>query len=167
MTVFCFCLHCTGSQPLWNLVLKTSFTLTIYLIQVGIKFLVFQDNRIHGGYENVPTIDIHMTQINFEKDWQKFLVEYVVPITEKMFPGYYTKVRASLTHTCEMFQRNSRISFHVRSVKDVLSFTVRRTLWTHSQLIYVTCSWHFGVACTDSFFSFFLKKSVVRTYESL
>uniref|UniRef100_A0A669CFK2 Procollagen-lysine,2-oxoglutarate 5-dioxygenase 1 n=1 Tax=Oreochromis niloticus TaxID=8128 RepID=A0A669CFK2_ORENI len=52
------------------------------------------DNRIHGGYENVPTIDIHMTQINFEKDWQKFLVEYVVPITEKMFPGYYTKVRA-------------------------------------------------------------------------
>uniref|UniRef100_A0A669F797 Procollagen-lysine,2-oxoglutarate 5-dioxygenase 1 n=1 Tax=Oreochromis niloticus TaxID=8128 RepID=A0A669F797_ORENI len=63
------------------------------------------DNRIHGGYENVPTIDIHMTQINFEKDWQKFLVEYVVPITEKMFPGYYTKVRASLTHTCEIVVR--------------------------------------------------------------
>uniref|UniRef100_A0AAX7SR57 PLOD1-3-like GT domain-containing protein n=1 Tax=Astatotilapia calliptera TaxID=8154 RepID=A0AAX7SR57_ASTCA len=49
------------------------------------------DNRITGGYENVPTIDIHMIQINFEKEWQKFLVEYVVPITEKMFPGYYTK----------------------------------------------------------------------------
>lgn len=54
------------------------------------------DNRIHGGYENVPTIDIHMTQINFEKEWQKFLVEYVVPITEKMFPGYYTKAHFEL-----------------------------------------------------------------------
>uniref|UniRef100_A0A3Q0RD25 Procollagen-lysine,2-oxoglutarate 5-dioxygenase 1 n=1 Tax=Amphilophus citrinellus TaxID=61819 RepID=A0A3Q0RD25_AMPCI len=49
------------------------------------------DTRIQGGYENVPTIDIHMNQVNFEKEWQKFLVEYVVPITEKMFPGYYTK----------------------------------------------------------------------------
>uniref|UniRef100_A0A8D3CPC8 Procollagen-lysine,2-oxoglutarate 5-dioxygenase 1 n=1 Tax=Scophthalmus maximus TaxID=52904 RepID=A0A8D3CPC8_SCOMX len=49
------------------------------------------DNRIQGGYENVPTIDIHMNQINFEKEWHKFLVEYIAPITEKMYPGYYTK----------------------------------------------------------------------------
>lgn len=54
------------------------------------------DNRITGGYENVPTIDIHMIQINFEKEWQKFLVEYAVPITEKMFPGYYTKAHFEL-----------------------------------------------------------------------
>ncbi|XP_028663295.2 procollagen-lysine,2-oxoglutarate 5-dioxygenase 1 isoform X2 [Erpetoichthys calabaricus] len=49
------------------------------------------DTRIQGGYENVPTIDIHMNQINFEKEWHKFLLEYVAPVTEKMFPGYYTK----------------------------------------------------------------------------
>ncbi|KAM9343000.1 procollagen-lysine,2-oxoglutarate 5-dioxygenase 1 isoform 1-T1 [Pholidichthys leucotaenia] len=49
------------------------------------------DHRIQGGYENVPTIDIHMNQVNFEKEWQKFLVEYVAPITEQMYPGYYTK----------------------------------------------------------------------------
>ncbi|KPP69487.1 procollagen lysine 2-oxoglutarate 5-dioxygenase 1-like, partial [Scleropages formosus] len=49
------------------------------------------DNRIQGGYENVPTIDIHMNQIDFDKDWQKFLLDYVAPITEKMFPGYYTQ----------------------------------------------------------------------------
>ncbi|XP_034392635.1 procollagen-lysine,2-oxoglutarate 5-dioxygenase 1 isoform X6 [Cyclopterus lumpus] len=49
------------------------------------------DARIQGGYENVPTIDIHMNQINFEKEWQKFLLEYIAPITEKMYPGYYTK----------------------------------------------------------------------------
>uniref|UniRef100_A0A8C5NFI4 Procollagen-lysine,2-oxoglutarate 5-dioxygenase 1 n=1 Tax=Gouania willdenowi TaxID=441366 RepID=A0A8C5NFI4_GOUWI len=54
------------------------------------------DKRIQGGYENVPTIDIHMNQINYEKEWQKFLVEYVAPITEKMYPGYYTKCSTPL-----------------------------------------------------------------------
>ncbi|XP_061591588.1 procollagen-lysine,2-oxoglutarate 5-dioxygenase 1 isoform X2 [Cololabis saira] len=49
------------------------------------------DQRIQGGYENVPTIDIHMNQVNFEKEWQKFLVEFIAPITERMYPGYYTK----------------------------------------------------------------------------
>ncbi|XP_038164916.1 procollagen-lysine,2-oxoglutarate 5-dioxygenase 1 [Cyprinodon tularosa] len=54
------------------------------------------DTRIQGGYENVPTIDIHMNQVNFEKEWHKFLMEYVAPITEKMFPGYYTKAQFDL-----------------------------------------------------------------------
>lgn len=52
----------------------------------------FQDNRIQGGYENVPTIDIHMNQISFEREWHKFLVEYIAPVTEKLYPGYYTRV---------------------------------------------------------------------------
>uniref|UniRef100_A0A3Q4BE91 Procollagen-lysine,2-oxoglutarate 5-dioxygenase 1 n=1 Tax=Mola mola TaxID=94237 RepID=A0A3Q4BE91_MOLML len=54
------------------------------------------DTRIQGGYENVPTIDIHMNQVNFEKEWHKFLLEYVAPITEKMYPGYYTKAQFDL-----------------------------------------------------------------------
>ncbi|XP_071331207.1 procollagen-lysine,2-oxoglutarate 5-dioxygenase 1 isoform X2 [Trachinotus anak] len=54
------------------------------------------DTRIQGGYENVPTIDIHMNQINFEKNWHKFLLEYIAPITEKMYPGYYTKCATPL-----------------------------------------------------------------------
>ncbi|XP_037540494.1 procollagen-lysine,2-oxoglutarate 5-dioxygenase 1 [Nematolebias whitei] len=49
------------------------------------------DTRITGGYENVPTIDIHMNQVHFEKEWRKFLIEYIAPITEKMFPGYHTQ----------------------------------------------------------------------------
>uniref|UniRef100_A0A672JHV7 Procollagen-lysine,2-oxoglutarate 5-dioxygenase 1 n=1 Tax=Salarias fasciatus TaxID=181472 RepID=A0A672JHV7_SALFA len=49
------------------------------------------DKRIQGGYENVPTIDIHMNQISFDKEWRKLLMEYVAPITEKMYPGYYTQ----------------------------------------------------------------------------
>lgn len=56
-----------------------------------------QDPRIQGGYENVPTIDIHMNQVDFEKEWHQFLMEYIAPITEKMYPGYYTKV-LTLTH---------------------------------------------------------------------
>jgi len=54
-----------------------------------------QDTRIQGGYENVPTIDIHMKQIGFEAEWQRFLLDYVAPVTEKMYPGYYTKVSSS------------------------------------------------------------------------
>ncbi|MGH0168936.1 UNVERIFIED_CONTAM: hypothetical protein FKN15_075690 [Acipenser sinensis] len=55
-----------------------------------------KDTRIQGGYENVPTIDIHMNQVELEKQWQKFLLEYIAPITEKMYPGYYTKCTSYL-----------------------------------------------------------------------
>eukprot|EP00062_Callorhinchus_milii_P012786 gi/632960169/ref/XP_007896041.1/ PREDICTED: procollagen-lysine,2-oxoglutarate 5-dioxygenase 1 isoform X2 [Callorhinchus milii] len=55
-----------------------------------------RDARIQGGYENVPTIDIHMNQIGFEKEWQKFLQEYVATLTEKIYPGYYTKAYSFL-----------------------------------------------------------------------
>lgn len=55
-----------------------------------------KDQRIQGGYENVPTIDIHMNQVGYEKEWHKLLLDYVAPITEKMFPGYYTKAHFDL-----------------------------------------------------------------------
>ncbi|XP_042333915.1 procollagen-lysine,2-oxoglutarate 5-dioxygenase 1 isoform X2 [Sceloporus undulatus] len=54
------------------------------------------DTRILGGYENVPTIDIHMNQINFEREWYKFLLDYIAPITEKLYPGYYTRTQFEL-----------------------------------------------------------------------
>lgn len=54
------------------------------------------DKRIQGGYENVPTVDIHMNQINYEREWHKFLLDYIAPITEKMYPGYYTKAQFDL-----------------------------------------------------------------------
>ncbi|XP_033839766.1 multifunctional procollagen lysine hydroxylase and glycosyltransferase LH3 isoform X1 [Periophthalmus magnuspinnatus] len=53
-----------------------------------------KDERLAGGYENVPTVDIHMNQIDFEKEWLKFLKEYIVPVTEKLYPGYYPKAQA-------------------------------------------------------------------------
>lgn len=33
-----------------------------------------------------------MNQITFEREWHKFLVEYIAPMTEKLYPGYYTRV---------------------------------------------------------------------------
>ncbi|XP_075762735.1 procollagen-lysine,2-oxoglutarate 5-dioxygenase 1 [Pelodiscus sinensis] len=54
------------------------------------------DSRLLGGYENVPTIDIHMNQIGFEREWYKFLLDYIAPITEKLYPGYYTQTQFEL-----------------------------------------------------------------------
>lgn len=53
-----------------------------------------KDERLAGGYENVPTVDIHMNQIGFEKEWLKFLKDYIAPVTEKLYPGYYPKAQA-------------------------------------------------------------------------
>uniref|UniRef100_A0A915AZB8 procollagen-lysine 5-dioxygenase n=1 Tax=Parascaris univalens TaxID=6257 RepID=A0A915AZB8_PARUN len=50
-----------------------------------------EDERLAGGYENVPTIDIHMNQIDFQREWLYFLDEYVRPMQEKLFIGYYQK----------------------------------------------------------------------------
>ncbi|XP_072307017.1 procollagen-lysine,2-oxoglutarate 5-dioxygenase 2 isoform X2 [Eucyclogobius newberryi] len=50
-----------------------------------------QDKRISGGYETVPTDDIHMKQIGYEKEWLHFLREFISPVTLKVFSGYYTK----------------------------------------------------------------------------
>ncbi|KTF74105.1 hypothetical protein cypCar_00041743, partial [Cyprinus carpio] len=54
------------------------------------------DKRIQGGYENVPTIDIHMNQVGYDKEWHKFLLDYVAPVTEKMYPGYFTRAQFDL-----------------------------------------------------------------------
>lgn len=47
------------------------------------------DPRLAGGYENVPTRDIHMNQVGYERHWLHFLREFVRPIQEKVYPGYY------------------------------------------------------------------------------
>ncbi|XP_006564743.1 procollagen-lysine,2-oxoglutarate 5-dioxygenase 3 isoform X1 [Apis mellifera] len=47
------------------------------------------DPRLTGGYENVPTRDIHMNQVKNEPQWLYFLKEYVRPLQELVFTGYY------------------------------------------------------------------------------
>ena len=56
-------------------------------------FLAFlQDKRLQGGYEAVPTRDIHMTQIKMEEQWLEFLRLYVKPLVEERFIGYSSNV---------------------------------------------------------------------------
>lgn len=53
---------------------------------------IFQDKRLDGGYEAVPTRDIHMNQVGLEKFWLKFLQKYVRPLQELIFVGYFHNV---------------------------------------------------------------------------
>lgn len=53
-----------------------------------------EDTRLQGGYENVPTVDIHTNQIGWERHWLHFLREFIGPVNAKVFEGYYTEGRA-------------------------------------------------------------------------
>lgn len=46
------------------------------------------DPRIEGGYESVPTRDIHFKQVGLHEMWLTFLREYVMPIQLKEYIGY-------------------------------------------------------------------------------
>lgn len=52
------------------------------------------DPRISGGYENVPTDDIHMNQIGYHDQWIQILKEYVQPVQQKLYPGFFSKANA-------------------------------------------------------------------------
>ncbi|XP_014231000.1 procollagen-lysine,2-oxoglutarate 5-dioxygenase 1 isoform X1 [Trichogramma pretiosum] len=47
------------------------------------------DPRLSDGYENVPTRDIHMNQVGLEAQWLYFLQNYVRPLQELVYLGYY------------------------------------------------------------------------------
>ncbi|XP_021950567.1 procollagen-lysine,2-oxoglutarate 5-dioxygenase 1 [Folsomia candida] len=47
------------------------------------------DTRLDGGYENVPTVDIHTNQVGMEAQWLEFLRLYVEPLQSKVFTGYH------------------------------------------------------------------------------
>ena len=51
-----------------------------------------KDERLEGGYEAVPTRDIHMKQVGLDDLWLKFLDMFVRPLQEKVFLGYYHSV---------------------------------------------------------------------------
>ncbi|KAM7356524.1 procollagen lysyl hydroxylase [Cochliomyia hominivorax] len=55
-----------------------------------------KDERLEGGYEAVPTRDIHMKQVGLDSLWLKFLELFVRPLQEKVFLGYYHNPPRSL-----------------------------------------------------------------------
>jgi hypothetical protein len=57
-----------------------------------IFYFFIKDARLAGGYENVPTDDIHMTQVEFNDHWLFILKEIIQPIQQKLYTGYYSDV---------------------------------------------------------------------------
>ncbi|CAM2110727.1 unnamed protein product [Caretta caretta] len=55
-----------------------------------------KDARLAGGYENVPTDDVHLQQVGLEGAWLLFLREFIAPVAEALYPGYATQARALL-----------------------------------------------------------------------
>uniref|UniRef100_A0A8C5FQT3 Fe2OG dioxygenase domain-containing protein n=1 Tax=Gadus morhua TaxID=8049 RepID=A0A8C5FQT3_GADMO len=60
-----------------------------------------KDERLAGGYENVPTVDIHMNQVGFEKEWLKFLKEYISPATDEHESMILTSEKIYPTHCAQ------------------------------------------------------------------
>lgn len=58
------------------------------------------DERLTGGYEAVPTRDIHMNQVGLEQQWLKFLQIYVRPLQEAIYTGYFHDVSAKWACKC-------------------------------------------------------------------
>lgn len=50
------------------------------------------DKRLEGGYEAVPTRDIHMRQVGLDTLYLKFLQMFVRPLQERVFAGYFHNV---------------------------------------------------------------------------
>jgi len=96
-----------------------------------------QDRRISGGYETVPTDDIHMKQVGYEKEWLHFIREFISPITLKVFSGYFTKVSVTSWNLFE----------HVNVAQQWLTGEIWSMMhwlsahWIHALLRRVTQSW--------------------------
>ncbi|CAG9137144.1 unnamed protein product [Plutella xylostella] len=75
-----------------------------------------KDDRLPGGYEAVPTRDIHMSQVGLERQWLHILKEYVRPLQEMVFIGYYHNV-SRVVHSFMGYYHNPPVS--------VMNFVVR------------------------------------------
>ncbi|XP_020670889.3 procollagen-lysine,2-oxoglutarate 5-dioxygenase 2 isoform X1 [Pogona vitticeps] len=83
------------------------------------------DSRISGGYENVPTDDIHMKQVGLDHVWIHFIREFIAPVTLKVFAGYYTKGHALLNFVVKYTTDRQR---SLRPHHDASTFTINIAL---------------------------------------
>ncbi|KMQ98949.1 procollagen- -oxoglutarate 5-dioxygenase 3 [Lasius niger] len=85
-----------------------------------------QDPRLTGGYENVPTRDIHMNQVQYEQHWLYFLKEYVKPLQELVFTGYYHDPPRSLMNFVVRYRPDEQPS--LRPHHDSSTYTINIAL---------------------------------------
>ncbi|XP_012531595.1 procollagen-lysine,2-oxoglutarate 5-dioxygenase isoform X1 [Monomorium pharaonis] len=84
------------------------------------------DPRLSGGYENVPTRDIHMNQVQYEQQWLYFLKEYVRPLQELVFLGYFHDPPRSLMNFVVRYRPDEQPS--LRPHHDSSTYTINIAL---------------------------------------
>lgn len=84
------------------------------------------DERLAGGYEAVPTRDIHMNQVGWEPHWLEFLQKYVRPLQEKVFTGYYHDPPKSLMNFVVRYRPDEQPS--LRPHHDSSTYTINIAL---------------------------------------
>ncbi|KAG5900593.1 hypothetical protein JTB14_017451 [Gonioctena quinquepunctata] len=85
-----------------------------------------QDERLEGGYEAVPTRDIHMNQVGWEPHWLQFLQKYVRPLQEKVFLGYFHDPPRSLMNFVVRYRPDEQPS--LRPHHDSSTYTINIAL---------------------------------------
>ncbi|XP_035896526.1 procollagen-lysine,2-oxoglutarate 5-dioxygenase [Anopheles stephensi] len=86
------------------------------------------DKRLQGGYEAVPTRDIHMNQVGLEQLWLKLLQLYVRPLQEKVFVGYFHDPPRSLMNFVVRYRPDEQPS--LRPHHDSSTYTINVALNT-------------------------------------
>ncbi|XP_050683668.1 procollagen-lysine,2-oxoglutarate 5-dioxygenase isoform X2 [Leptidea sinapis] len=87
-----------------------------------------QDNRLEGGYEAVPTRDIHMKQVGLDIQWLYILREYVRPLQELVFTGYYHNPPVSVMNFVVRYRPDEQPS--LRPHHDSSTYTINLALNT-------------------------------------
>ncbi|XP_065162876.1 procollagen-lysine,2-oxoglutarate 5-dioxygenase isoform X2 [Atheta coriaria] len=84
------------------------------------------DSRLEGGYEAVPTRDIHMNQVGWERHWLYFLQQYVRPLQEHVFTGYFHDPPRSLMNFVVRYRPDEQPS--LRPHHDSSTYTINIAL---------------------------------------
>lgn len=104
------------------------YSVVIMCVQIALSF-VFQDPRLAGGYENVPTVDIHMNQLEYEQEWLWILRHYVKPLAEKVFVGYDSDVSIDTLKTSQDSSIKSVKSYFKCSFNPLIIFGLGKDVW--------------------------------------
>ncbi|CAK1588743.1 unnamed protein product [Parnassius mnemosyne] len=86
------------------------------------------DKRLESGYEAVPTRDIHMSQVGLERQWLHILKEYVRPLQEMVFIGYYHNPPVSIMNFVVRYRPDEQPS--LRPHHDSSTYTINLALNT-------------------------------------
>merc|ERR1719347_2381893 len=89
------------------------------------------DKRLQGGYEAVPTRDIHMNQIDFDEEWLYMLDFYVRPVQEHIFTGYFHNPPRSLMNFMVRYKPSEQPS--LRPHHDSSTYTINVALNTRGK----------------------------------